>query len=340
LLSDVFLQLPTEDRQAIFSKASQELGRSVSVLEKDVWVCWVLKKLFALPGVPRMSFKGGTSLSKVFDVIARFSEDVDVTLDRTELAPDIDPFAEFKESNTRRKKAIEQLDQRLIEYVNETMKPYFDSCLLDELDDDYKATEFDETRTELRIPYPSVIPRPSEYLVETIRLELGGRNKVEPADDAEISPYIKEIVPGLVYPVANVSVLSPNRTFWEKATLIHLACNKANARPDASRWSRHWYDLAELANSSIGEAAIADHELLADVILQKSVLYRDSHADYESCLVGKFKLVPSKKLWQSLERDFNQMREAGMFWRDPPQFDELMAQINTLEGRMNSALRL
>jgi predicted nucleotidyltransferase component of viral defense system len=110
-LVDRFLQLPETDRKAILDKAAQKLGKSPNLLEKDVWVCWTLEKLGNMPEVPSLAFKGGTSLSKAFDAIARFSEDVDVTLDRRALDPELDPFT--ASSKTQAKKICTQLETLL-----------------------------------------------------------------------------------------------------------------------------------------------------------------------------------------------------------------------------------
>jgi hypothetical protein len=101
-LADAFLQLPDDDRKAILDKSAQESGKGANILEKDVWVCWTLEKLVTMPDVPPLVFKGGTSLSKAYNAISRFSEDVDVTLDRHALDPDLDPFAATSRNRSRK----------------------------------------------------------------------------------------------------------------------------------------------------------------------------------------------------------------------------------------------
>ena len=132
-MADRFLQLPETDQKAILDAAAQELGKSPNILEKDVWVCWTLEKLVNMPEVPPLAFKGGTSLSKAYGAIARFSEDVDVTLDRRALDPGLNPFSAT--SKTQAKKICAQLDTLLAVYLVDVIKPYFDEHLKAELQD-------------------------------------------------------------------------------------------------------------------------------------------------------------------------------------------------------------
>lgn len=174
-----FLALPTSDRRAIINAAGQQLGRSPQVIEKDIWVCWTLATLKEVPGVPPFAFKGGTSLSKVYDAIARFSEDVDVTLDRTVFAPTLDPFADI--SNTQRKKISLALDAWLDEFSITTIKPHFDQAMIDALGTEARVCLLGEQRPgQLYVPYASVIDRVGEYDEDQVFLELGAKNKIIP----------------------------------------------------------------------------------------------------------------------------------------------------------------
>jgi len=334
-LPDAFLQLPTKDRADILNVASQRLGRTPQVLEKDVWVCWTLEKLFAIAGAPAMAFKGGTSLSKVYDAISRFSEDVDVTLNREDLAPELDPFDKDL-SNTKRKGILTKLDRAAATYIRDTVQPHFDECLARELGNLAVKSEFLEEKLELIIPYPTALADLSSYVSDVIKLEMGGRNKIVPSEVAVISPDIAKTQHDVSYPNANVSVLAPTRTFWEKATLIHEACNRSEIRDGISGQSRHWYDLARLADSSIGNSAIPDRKLLEDVVEQKIVLYRRSYSDYESCVNGGLRLVPSEELAQALDVDFGKMIEAKMFWEEPPTFVQVLDRLAALQDGINT----
>lgn len=329
-----FLQLPDKDRKAILTAAAQKVGISAKALEKDVWVCWTLEKLIAMPDVPPLAFKGGTSLSKAFNAIARFSEDVDVTLDRQSLAPDLDPFVAAKKSKTQARKTCDKLDEILADYIVSTIKPYFDSCLQNEIQDTSAETKIGGSPDNLYIPYPTCVAGSSSYLQERVLLELGGKNKITPSKSIQLQPYIQSEQPSLVLPVPKVDVLASERTFWEKATLIHAECHREKTKANAERLSRHWYDLYQLSQSQIGSSALADLDLLDDVVKQKTVLYPSGWANYDACL-GGIRLAPNEATAKALGEDFEQMKASGMFWEDPPSFSEILEELSELESTIN-----
>ncbi len=332
-LPEVFLKLADEDRKAILDKGAQDSGKASNVLEKDVWVCWTLEKLVAMPDVPPLAFKGGTSLSKVYDAIARFSEDVDVTLDRNALDPGLDPFA--AESRNQRKRDCDALDELLTKLLTDRIKPYFDDCLRSELDDPKVETQLGDGHGQLVIPYPSCFDRSGAYMPESILLELGGKNAIEPANKYALSPYLGVLVPSVDYPKATVPVLAAERTFWEKATLIHSECNRPKVKESVARMSRHWYDMAQLGAGAVGSTALKNRDLLANVVLHKNVLYYAGYSDYEACLSGGLKLVPEGALVKVLEDDFDRMEGNGMFWQSPGTFAGVLEQLATVEADIN-----
>jgi hypothetical protein len=130
-------------------------------------------------------------------------------------------------------------------------------------------------------------------------------------------------------------VLSPARTFWEKATLMHVECQRGAFRTRAERLSRHWYDLAMLADQVHGQAAVADRALLGDVVKHKKVFYNASYANYDACLAGQIKLVPEHAALAALRDDFQRMIGAGMFTGEPPAFDAIVDRLRALEDEIN-----
>jgi len=332
-LADRFLQLPETDRKAILDTAAQELGKSPNILEKDVWVCWTLEKLATMPEVPSLAFKGGTSLSKAYDAIARFSEDVDVTLDRRALDPNLDPFTAT--SKTQAKKICARLDALLANYLVDAIKPYFDEHLKAELHDGTAETKIGNSADKFHIPYPSCLESGASYLQESVLLELGGKNEITPSSQLQLEPYIRSIVPSLEFPLPTVAVLAPERTYWEKATLIHAECNRENAKANAERLSRHWYDLFQLNRSEFGSAALSNTELLEEVVNQKNVLYPSGWAKYNDCL-GSLRLIPDDSSLKSLGEDFDQMRANAMFWDEPETFQNILDELSQLETSINN----
>ena len=333
-MAESFLQLDVKEQSEIYRALSPQLARSPVVLEKDVWVCWVLQTLFGMPDRLAMAFKGGTSLSKVFGAIARFSEDVDITLDYRGLDGSFDPFS-LNVSKTRLKKFSEDLKNFVGKYVYEIVTPHFKTALSNEFDIRKFRIEISEDGEKFRLHYPTALDIPGDYVGSSVLLEFGGRNITEPNSDHVIRPDIADYLSTLEFPGPLVSVLSPARTFWEKATLIHVECQRNEFRSSAERLSRHWYDLAQLADSDIGAEALADRALLLDVIKHKKVFYNASYANYDACLNGEFRLIPSATVLTALESDFQRMIFAGMFIGDPPVFADILYRLGSLEKLIN-----
>jgi hypothetical protein len=218
---DSFLQLSPEEQTDILQTRAAKLGRRAEHLEKDVWICWVLHGLFGMPGRLPMAFKGGTSLSKVYGAIRRFSEDVDVTVDYKSLDQSIDPFNP-KVSRTVRDKYTELLRIKLADHTNNVIRLHFENLLFQLPEKPTSPLKVSKDGEKLFVPYPSRFGKE-----ESVLLEFGGRNVIVPNEDHHLRPYIAVELPELQFPEATVQVLSPCRTFWEKATLIHVGCNRA-----------------------------------------------------------------------------------------------------------------
>jgi hypothetical protein len=333
-MPESFLHLPAREQSQIYRALATQLDRAPGVLEKDVWVCWVLRTLFTMPDRLPMVFKGGTSLSKVFGAIARFSEDVDITLDYRGLDSSFDPFAEGV-SRTRLKRFSEELKSFVRDHAHGVVAPHFRRMLASEFADDAFQLELSDDGEQLRVHYPTVLDTPGDYLGTSVLIEFGGRNITEPNEDHEVQPDIAEHVPALQFPSSTVSVLSPARTFWEKATLIHVECQRGEFRASAARLSRHWYDLAMLGDQTHGQAAMADRTLLADVVKHKKAFYNASYANYDACLAGQLRLIPDDAALAALREDFRHMIGAGMFIGEPPVFDAIIERLRELEMAIN-----
>jgi len=329
-----FFSLSREEQANIITAAAARQGKNPVVLQKDLWVCWSLQILFQIPDRIEMAFKGGTSLSKVFNAIHRFSEDVDVTLDYRNWGADLDPFS--APSKTQERKRSEELKVRVGQYVQEVVQPHFETALVGSIGDNGSIRVNGGDGEELHVYYPSVLEERLEYITDTVFVEFGGRNITDPKESHTIKPYLSDIAKDLQFPTARVDVLSPKRTFWEKATLIHVECNRdREATPE--RTSRHWYDVAMLLRSNIGEEALTDITLLQDVVRYKEMFFAAPYANYGDCLGGGFRLVPGGPLLSYLADDYGKMISSGMFDVEPPSFEEIVQVLIDAQERINSA---
>ncbi len=326
-----FLSLAAGERADILQAVNTNFGPDPVILEKDIWVCWTLHTLFTMPGAHPMAFRGGTALSKVYGVIDRFSEDVDVSFDYRVFSDGFDPFAEGV-SRTRIKRLSEQLRARVADYVRDVVAPFVDEAA-QRLDMDGRHDiRISEDGESLLFVYPSAVGGASGYFSNEVLLEFGGRNVISPNERRPVAADIAGFTQDLEFPSATVTVLNPKRTFWEKATLAHVACHR---RRLAGRLSRHWFDLACLADHEIGRAALDDRALLGEVVKHKKMFFHYGGVSYDRCLEGELRLVPDEDQLPDLKADYEAMCDADAIRGDVLEFDALMERIRLLEANVN-----
>lgn len=329
-----YFDLDPAEQAELLHGLAPVLGRRAEILEKDIWLCQALGILFSLPGRRPMAFKGGTSLSKVYQAIERFSEDIDVTVDYRSLVDDAPDLAALA-SNSQRKRLSDALKAALAAHVTDELVPALRAALTRVLPGRELAIEVSEDAEKLWLYYPSAVENTDAYLRPSVLIEFGGRNAVLPQDTLDIVPDVAAHVPDLAFPAAQVAVLSPMRTFWEKATLIHVECHRPDLRMGAERLSRHWYDLARLADHEVGRKAIADVELLRDVLSIKETFYRSGYSHYDLCLTGGMRLIPERALLDALREDYQAMLAAQMFYGDTLPFERIVERLAALEQEIN-----
>lgn len=336
-----YLLLAPRAQLEILTSIATHLGVRAEILEKDIWLCLALEQLFQLQGAMPMIFKGGTSLSKVYRAIERFSEDVDVTIDWRALHPQ-PPSAESMKNYTKTKLGVlsKQIVEFLTAHIEQVLKPEMLKALTAIRADITVEFEIgldgEPRRDKLRIFYPAVAER-NDYIKPSILIEFGARNAIEPGETHILVPDVAEHVPAVAFPSAKVEVLSPQRTFWEKATLIHDECHRPaeRAKASAARMSRHWYDLARLADQKIGHAAVENFELLRHVIAVKKQFFSYGFSRYDLCNTGGLQLIPDGALLNALSVDYQAMLDAGMFYGKAPQFKEIVARLQALQQEIN-----
>ena len=337
-----FIKKNADEKRLYFEQSAADLNLPAFAIEKDFWVCWALKKLFTLPEwKDHLTFKGGTSLSKVFHLIGRFSEDCDITVDSQNF---IEAINLDRISKSQLKKTSDELKNRLQNYLKHKVILHVESRLYESFKnkDLLKNFQFKLSDDGERISfyYPSLVNLENNYLRDHVLLEFGIRNSTEPSEVHQIEPMLRENEGyPFVLPIASVNTLSPIRTFWEKATLAHVECHRKRLLLSPERLSRHWYDLYLLSSSWVGEEALRQVNILNSVIQYKKAFFNASYANYDDCLVGKFKLIPDEKELKSLSDDFKKMVDAGMFQKNPPNFKIIIASLMKLEMSINQLMR-
>lgn len=334
---DQFANDTPENRDEAFGQAASELGITKAIVEKDFWVCWSLQHLFALPSFgDHLIFKGGTSLSKAYDVIRRFSEDVDLSLDRTQLGFEGDRDPEQPDlSRGKRKSLLEELQDAAEGTVAGPLFEEINTAFSASLQEPFSlAIDEDDPQTVL-FAYPSLRAYNDSYIQPVIRFEFGARGAQLPAEQRPIVTYVQQAFPDLPgLNAIDVRTLGIERTFWEKATILHMLFHQDAKKPLADRMSRHYYDMAQLIGHDAKARALADIGLLDEVGHHKSVFFKAAWARYEDAKPGSLHLLPNEKLEAALRRDYAGMRE--MIMGDVPSFDDVMSAIAALEAEINT----
>ena len=342
---DEVAQLSNAERNTLFQEVANKRGSNLQIIEKDFWVCWTLKELFEIEPINgHLIFKGGTSLSKVYNLIERFSEDIDIAIDRNYLGF-ADDYDLRSLSASKRDKVINDLDLACKEvvqnYIFDSLITSFSEILgnqsviqwelyIDKGDPDGQTILFRYPREKSS----SVEP---EYLKRTVRIELGARPENHPTESYMIQPYAAEDFPQMFKnPACEITVLSVERTFWEKATILHDQYHRPSSYPTAERLSRHYYDFYKLAKSHVYEEAINNIGLLESVVINKNSFFYRAGAKYEEVLAGHLHLVPREERLVALEKDYEKMKP--YFFAAYPRFDEIIGSLLKFEKDINSKL--
>jgi len=329
---DKVSELSRDDRRDLFVQTARDLGFDPAVVEKDFWVCWVLKRLFQSPELSKqLVFKGGTSLSKVHHLIERFSEDIDLVLDWQLLGygkGGDDPWATVR-SNTQLDKSNREFNRKAADYIRETLCPQIER--LTQTTAGIRCVIPDDEPQVIEIHYEASLQLSA--LRPNVKLEIGPLASWVPSIRSTVRPYAADAFPKLFDdPECPVVAITAERTFWEKATILHQQAHRTGRMPEG--YSRHYYDLYCLGESRVRAAALADLKLLGDVRLFKQRFYRSKWASYETAMPGTFKLMPTKMGEANLQDDYAAMRP--MFFSDPPKWPDILDGLKALEDEINA----
>jgi predicted nucleotidyltransferase component of viral defense system len=343
---DEFAKSNLQDLADAFAATANQRGNlRTELIEKDFWVCWTLKRLFQLKDISSaLAFKGGTSLSKVYQAIERFSEDIDLSIERKDLGygeTDKDPAT--APSTSQQNKRIERLDEDCQRYVRDTLHPALlasiHTALGTESSPDTWILELDITGHACNILfyYPTVQPRQAEedaYIKRRVMIEAGARAEQWPLEDKQVIPFVAEAFPQLFTDAsAPVKVVSASRTFWEKATILHKWYHFEATKRFTAGLSRHYYDVVQLYRMGIGQAALSDLDMLRRVSLFQTQLFPDKKARFEEAVPGTLRLVPPDHRLREIELDYRRMEE--MIFGNVPPMKDILATLAEIEQRIN-----
>lgn len=338
-MAECFFAMSKKDQREALEHARAETGRPAHLLEKDVWVVWTLHALFESPLSSDLTFKGGTSLSKVYKIIDRFSEDIDLTYDIRKLIPDlIGQGRELPASRSQADKWTQAVRHRLPEWIGRNMRPVIETALMrDSLG--ARLEPGGQNGDKLFLRYPA-LTQGTGYVAPVITLEFGGRATGEPHEVFHVTCDIAEHLPEVSFPTASPLVMGVARTFWEKATAAHVFCVQGRIRSE--RYARHWHDLAAIARSVCFADVMADRAVAATVARHKSHFFAEKDAsgqliDYVAATTGQLKIVPEGEARAALAKDYAAMLADEVMIAEALPFDVLLKACADIEARVNAA---
>lgn len=328
-MPDRFFDLTPDDQREFLLTASETLGRPPYLLEKDAWVVRVLSVLGEADAGKLTVFKGGTSLSKAFRVLDRFSEDIDLTVDIRRMLPEeTERYGVLPPSRSqadRWKRKVE--DERLPDLLANDLAPLLRERLAEQA-----GIVIDGTNIHVR--YRPVTTGQQAYVQPEVLMEFGGLSTAEPHSVMTILCDAAGFNPGIEFPAATVKVMSIQRTFWEKVTAAHAYC--VNGKMRKERFSRHWHDIARIYRSEHGRTCSDDFEIAKQVVKLKAMFFRESGANYDDAISGRLRLVPSGEARARLETDYAQMAGAGMFDEPSINFSHIIDTCAEIAESLNT----
>ncbi|MEI6149727.1 MAG: nucleotidyl transferase AbiEii/AbiGii toxin family protein [bacterium] len=337
-----FARLPIAERAPFFLEAANRRRLSPLFVEKDFWVCFSLHVLFSTPVLAdKFVFKGGTSLSKVFGVIKRFSEDVDLSIDPEWLGFGGEHRPDAAKSRSQFDKRWKKLNDACAAAVEHKVQPALERAISDALGPVAGAAAYlsfkldDQTHSPvLTFRYPTTEPESPGYVHPQVKLELGSLTDQRPIAHHTITPWVAEDFPALFSaPTSRVVALEIERTFWEKVTILHTEYHRPAEKPMRSRHSRDCYDVCQMAAHPAGQRALKDLDLLERVVRHKRTYFQSAWANYDAAKPGSLRLVPPAHRLPDLRSDYQQM--LPMFTDTPPPFDDILRQLRSIEESIN-----
>ncbi|TRW25965.1 nucleotidyl transferase AbiEii/AbiGii toxin family protein [Flavobacterium zepuense] len=327
-----WLQLTEKRRLEILNLASNRTGLPAQAIEKDWWVTIVLHAIFSSEYAPYLIFKGGTSLSKAYNLIQRFSEDIDLAIDRD--------FLNFKGELS--KSQIKKLRKASGQFIVGPFRNALDQRLqemqipkeLYTLKTDEHVDDTSDPHT-IELEYNTIVEQ-GDYLPQRVLIEIGARSLTEPAENKTIQSILDETFPEQPFTeqVFDVTVVVPTKTFLEKVFLLHEEFSKPFDKIRFVRLSRHLYDLEKLMDHEFGIEALNDIELFATIVAHRSTYNIVRGISYERHTHQLLNFIPPNEVIELWRQDYQEMRE-NMFYGETLEFDQIILRLRELNKRFN-----
>ena len=331
-----YFQLSKEQQQMVLTQAANKTGLPVQAVEKDLWVTVVLQIVFSLPIANRLVFKGGTSLSKVWKVIRRFSEDIDLAIDPSIWGFEGD-LTKKQIKRLRKASSIFVRDELCLSLKGVVSETGMEKWLQVEADPDGEGDGTYPEPRMIHVRYKSLFNENLPYLHSEVKLEVGARSLLEPTAKAAVTSAIEDVLPiSTTIKQVMIPTALAEKTFLEKAFLLHELFSAQSSR-EANRKSRHLYDLAQIMNTDIASRAIADDDLWNTIHHHRELFTSMSGVDYTPDIRKRIRLLPPDDVIDDWRSDYKDM-QSSMIYGEKPTFTELMKKMRELENLFHNTI--
>lgn len=343
---NMVIQASDGDRRGLFLTTAARLGTAVQNVEKDFWVCWTLDALFngLRARGPRLLFKGGTSLSKAFGLISRFSEDIDITVFRDDIGEPIEAAQLETLSGKQRRLQLDRIRAACQRYVTEGMATTLRDICASVIPVDRFRLELDSADPDqqtLLFWYPNVTAAPGNYIRSAVKIEVGAKSALDPHEAATVITYVADDLPDLDMAVRAITTVKPERTFWDKIIILHglrqWQDRRGLLRHHGQRVSRHYYDVYRLLHHPDAAAWQIDRVLAQDCAQHARLFFGSTDLGLDTAVHDTFTLAPTDDMRDALVRDYEAM--GGMIFGPLPAIDDVLQAVADLERRLNANAR-
>jgi hypothetical protein len=328
-----FLQLIDNEKVEFFNQLHEDTNLPQVIIEKDVWVTSVLRALFSLPYAENLSFKGGTSLSKCYNLIERFSEDVDIAINREYFGFLGDTFTIKQISKNLRKATCKFIRNSLqFDLANQMRSNGIPAKLFSITMNITPITTVDPEK--VFVEYKSVFS-PNPHIKNIVILEIGGRSMKEPLQKIEIQSFIDKHFSQATFAEQPfvVNAVVPERTFLEKVCLLHEEFSKPSDKIRVERMSRHLYDLAQMIDTPVYENALKNSDLFRSIANHRRMFIAMKDFDYDTLAPKTLNITPPENIIAKWEDDYNKMK--AMIYGNALPFNTLIEKIKQLNEKIN-----
>lgn len=322
--------LSNEDKKNIFVEVSNIRGLPSAAVEKDWWVVRTLELIYKTEIAPHTVFKGGTSLSKAWGLIDRFSEDIDLALDRK--------FLGFDKKMTGAQ--VTKLRKESFKYISNSFFPLlqntFDNAGFENVNIKLRETEStDVDPLVIEVNYPDLADK-IEYLPPVIIIEIGCRSLIEPYTERQLCSLVGEVYEGRGFADSKIIIpaVNPERSFLEKIFLLHEEFQQIEEKQRVNRLSRHLFDLEKIMDTKYAKTALSDMSLYNHIVEHRKTLTKVRGIDYSNHITSKINIIPSDKLFPEWKKDYEIMQNS-MIYSDSLSFEKLIERIKELNSRIN-----